>query len=510
VLLSGFAMETNAKPLDGQSQQIFTGLSVTGSPVRLSDMKNERTATPSLGWVLALTSVAYFMVVLDALVVVTALPRIQDDLHGGISTLQWTVNAYGIAFAAGIMLAGALGDRFGRRRVMILGLTLFTAASATCALSPTVSALIAARIVQGIGAAIVLPISLTILTTAAPPKRRDALVGVYTGLAGLAVALGPIVGGAITQGIDWHWIFWINVPVGVVTVALSTRRLPESFGTREPMDLVGVSLVTFGVVALVWALTRGGQVGWLSFETITALAGGTALLAAFVGWERRSTTPIVPLRLFANRIFAVGNAITFLMHGATFAVAFFVTQEFQFARGYSPLATGLHLFPFFAAPLFIAPVAGAMAERIGRRRLIRAGLLLQASGYTWVAVRGSLGTSWVELTAALLVASVGISMALPTVPTAVLSSVAMDEMGTASAINAMAQRFGSVFSIAIGGAVFAAFGHLGSPASVTSGMQPAVGVAAAFAVLALVASAAIPGDHARTGTAVEVPVPVQA
>jgi EmrB/QacA subfamily drug resistance transporter len=473
-------------------------------------MRNERAANHRLGWVLALTSVAYFMVVLDALVVVTALPRIQEDLHGGISSLQWTVNAYGIAFAAGIMLAGALGDRFGRRRVVAFGLTLFTAASAACALSSSVSALIAARIVQGLGAAIVLPISLTILTTAAPPKRRDALVGVYTGLAGLAVALGPIVGGAITQGIDWHWIFWINVPVGIVTVALSTSRLPESFGTREPMDLAGVSLVTFGVVALVWALTRVGQVGWLSPETITALVAGVALLAAFVRWEHRTAAPIVPPRLFANRTFAVGNAITFLMHGATFAVAFFVTQEFQFARGYSPLSAGMHLFPFFAAPLFIAPVAGAMAERVGRRPLIRAGLALQAIGFTWVAVRGSLGTSWVELTAALLVASVGISMALPTVPTAVLSSVAMDEIGKASAINAMAQRFGSVFSIAIGGAVFAAFGHLGSPASVTSGVQPAIGVCAAFAVLALVASAAIRRDHVSTSTAVEVAAPAPA
>ncbi|MBV9416816.1 MAG: MFS transporter, partial [Solirubrobacterales bacterium] len=224
--------------------------------------------TSRLGWVLGLTSTAYFMVVLDALVVITALPRMQHDLHVGVSTMQWTVNAYGIAFAAGIITAAALGDRFGRRLIFTCGLALFTLASAACALAPNIGEMIVARSVQGLGAAVVLPLSLTILTTAFPAQKRGMVVGVYGGLAGVAVALGPIVGGAITEGISWHWIFWINVPIGLGAVLFGLRLLPESHGAPERLDLAGVLLVTAGVVALVWALTRANDAGWASAEII--------------------------------------------------------------------------------------------------------------------------------------------------------------------------------------------------------------------------------------------------
>jgi EmrB/QacA subfamily drug resistance transporter len=444
-----------------------------------------------LGWVVGLTSTAYFMVALDALVVITALPRMQRDLHVGLSSLQWTVNAYGIAFAAGIITAAALGDRFGRRRVFTSGLALFTIASAVCALAPNAGELIAARTVQGLGGAIVLPLSLTILTTAFPVEKRGMIVGVYGGLAGLAVALGPVVGGLVTEGIDWHWIFWLNVPIGIAAALLGLRLLPESQGAPGRLDLVGVGLVTAGVVAIVWALTRADEIGWSSIETVSTLAAGVVLLTAFLAWENRVGEPMVPLRLFAVREFAFGNLTTFLMSGSVFAAAFFVTEEFQMGRGYSPLGTGLRLLPFFATPMFIAPVAGALSDRVGRRPIMVAGLALQTVGLVWVAVRGSLATSWVELAIALLVAGIGISMALPTVPTAVLSAVSPDEMGKASGINYMAQRFGAVFSIAIGSAVFSAYGHLGGPASVTAGFKPALWTCAALAVLAAISATGI-------------------
>jgi EmrB/QacA subfamily drug resistance transporter len=440
---------------------------------------------------MGLTSTAYFMVVLDALVVVTALPRMQRDLHVGVSALGWTVNAYGIAFAAGIITAAALGDRFGRRLVFNWGLALFTVASATCALAPGVTELIVARTVQGLGAAMVLPLSLTILTTAFPAEKRGMIVGVYGGLAGLAVALGPIVGGAITEGIDWHWIFWINVPIGVAAVLLGRRLLPESRGAAERLDLGGVTLITAGVVALVWALTRANDVGWGDLEIVGTLSAGCLLLAAFLWWEHRSAEPMVPLRLFASREFAIGNLTTYFLHGATFAAAFFITQEFQLARGYSPLATGLRLLPFFATPMIVAPIAGSLSDRIGRRPIMLAGLLLQAVGYLWVAARGSLSTSWLELDGALLIAGIGISMALPTVPATVLDAVAPQEMGKASGVNYMAQRFGTVFALAIATAVFSAHGHLGSPTAVTAGFQPALWVCVCFAVLAALSGFAI-------------------
>ncbi len=462
-----------------------------------------------LGWVVGLTSTAYFVVVIDATVVVTALPRMQRDLHVGLASLQWTLNAYGIAFAAGIISAAALGDRFGRRRVFNSGMALFTVASAACALAPNVTELIVARTVQGLGAAAVLPLSLTILTTAFPAEKRGMIVGVYGGLAGLAVALGPILGGAIAQAINWHWIFWINVPIGLTAVLLGLRLLPESHGAPERLDLPGVSLVTAGVVALVWALTRASQAGWGSAEVVGSLLSGLLLIAAFIWWERRTSEPMVPLSMFASREFTLGNLTSFLLNGATFPAAVFITEEFQLARGYSPLGAGLRLLPFFATPMIISPIAGALSDRIGRRPIMVTGLTLEALGFAWAAGRGSPTTSWIELDAALLVAGAGISMALPTVPTAVLSAVAPDKMGKASGINWMAQRFGTVFALAVVSAVFSANGHLGSPSSVTAGFKPALWACVAFAALAALTATGItprPTTALTPVTAVDLPI----
>ena len=279
-------------------------MTTTRSPSSAAGVRPNLRSRFESHWVLGLTSIAYFMVVLDALVVVTALPRMQQDLHASLAALQWTVNSYGIAFAAGIITAAALGDRFGRRRVFILGLVLFTLSSAACALAPSVTALIVARTVQGLGAAVVLPLSLTILTTAFPPQRRGLIVGIYGGLAGLAVAAGPLVGGVVTESLDWHWIFWLNVPIGLVAATLGTRLLPESRGLAQRLDLPGVALVTGGVVALVWSLVRASDIGWTSPQTVGTLVAGGALLLAFTWWQRRAPAPLVPLGLFRSRAFA--------------------------------------------------------------------------------------------------------------------------------------------------------------------------------------------------------------
>jgi EmrB/QacA subfamily drug resistance transporter len=441
------------------------------------------------------------MVLLDSSVVLTALPLMQRGLHASLASLQWTVNAYGIAFAAGIITAAALGDRFGRRRVFNAGLSLFTLASAACALAPGATELIAARTVQGLGAAAVMPLSLTILTAAFPQQRRGLIVGIYGGLAGLAIAAGPLIGGAVTEGLDWHWIFWLNVPVGLAATAAAARLLPESHGTHKRLDLAGVTLVTAGVVAVVWALVRANDAGRASPQVLVALGAGLALLAGFLAWENRAGQPLVPLRLFRSRAFAVGNATMFFMSGATFAAAFLVIQEFQFARGYSPVLAGVRLLPFFATPMLISPAAGAVSDRIGRRPVMVTGLTLQALGFAWVAARGSLSASWVELTLALLVAGIGVSMALPTVPTAVLSAVPQPEMGTAAGVNQMAQRLGTVFAIAISSAVFSAHGSLASPAAVTAGFRPALWTCVIFAALAVVTAAAITARVPRKATA---------
>src|SRR5258708_1731718 len=272
--------------------------------------------------------------------------------------------------------------------------------------------------------------------------------------------------------------------MGVAAAALSLRVLHESYGARERLDLTGVGLVTGGVVAIVWALVRASQARWASPEIVTTLTAGAVLLVAFAAWENRASQPMVPLRLFRDRAFAFGNATTFLMSGAIFAGAYLVAEEFQFARGYSPLSTGVRLLPFFAMPMVISPLAGALSDKTGRRPVMVTGLALLGGGFIWVALKGSLTTSRIELTLALLVSVICISMALPTVPTAVLNAVAPHEMGKASGINYMAQRLGGVFAIAISTAVFAANGHLGTPASVTDGFKPALAAFAGFALLA--------------------------
>jgi len=426
------------------------------------------------------------MCALDALVVTIALPRIEEDLQAGVASLQWMVNAYNIALAAGIIGAATLGDRFGRRRVFVLGLVLFAAASAACAVAPNAGLLIAARTIQGLGAAVLMPLSMTILTGAFPIEQRARVLGIYGGLAGLAVAGGPLIGGAVTEGLNWHWIFWFNVPIGLVAGVLSLRLLPESFGPRVAVDLAGIALVTAGVVGVVWGLTRGNSAGWTSAEVLASLAAGVVGLAAFVAWEARAPAPMLPLRFWRNRAFAAGNATAFLAMGSVSAGAYFAPQYFQLALGYAPLEAGLRLLPFFLTPTLIAPFAGAFSQRVGLRPVIAAGLLCECVGFAGVALAGS---SYAELVLALFVAGVGISMTLPTIPTAILGAVEPAENGMASGVTNMTQRLGAVFGIAVGVAVFSAQGGLESAAAVTDGFRPAMAVAAAgFALIgALVA-----------------------
>ena len=360
---------------------------------------------------------------------VTALPSIGRDLHAGLQTLQWTVNAYGIAVAAGIISAAALGDRFGRRRIFVSGVVLFTAASAACGLAGAGGPLIAARSLQGLGAAAI-TLSLTILTDAFPPERRGAVVGTYGGLAGLATALGPLIGGLVTEGLDWHWIFWINIPIGILVTGASARLLPQTHGPRERIDACGVTLVSAGAVSLVWGLVRSGSAGWDSFEILATLLAGAVLLAAFIGWEAVAPAPMIPPRLFRRRSFAFGSATQLLMSGSIFAAAFLIIQYVQIARGYSPVETGVRLLPWLVTPMLVSPLAGSLGDRIGPRPLIAGGLTMQAGGFAWIAIHAGSGLGYDELAISLLLAGIGISMALPTAGISLLG--ALVSLGIAS------------------------------------------------------------------------------
>jgi EmrB/QacA subfamily drug resistance transporter len=442
-------------------------------------------------WALALTPIAFLMVTLDALVVITALPAIHRELGASLSTLEWTVNAYTLAYAAGIITAAALGDRFGRRRMFVIGLVLFSAASAACALAPSVDMLIAFRVIQGMGAAIIMPLSLTILTAAFPPQQRGAIIGLWGGIGGLAVAAGPLVGGAITQGLDWHWIFWVNVPIGLVAAVLSLSFLNESFGPATRLDLSAVGLVSIGALGLVWGLVRAGDAGWGDAQTLVSLGVGLLLLAGFVAWERRAPEPMLPLRLFRSTTFAAANATGFLMVAALFGAAFLTAQYFQLGLGFSPLGTGVRILPWTATPIVVAPAAGVLSDRIGRRPVMAAGMLLQAVGLGWFALEVSTRVGYGQLVLPLLVAGVGVSMALAATPTAVLSAVAPADMGKASGANSTFQRFGSVFGVAVATAVFAANGHLGTAASFTAGFRPALAVLASLSLLGVLPALAV-------------------
>jgi EmrB/QacA subfamily drug resistance transporter len=437
-------------------------------------------------WTLALTSTAFFMVTLDTLVVVTALPSIHRDLGGTISTLEWTVNAFVLTYAAGIITASTLGDRFGRRVVFIAGLTVFTATSIACALAPSAEFLIAARAVQGLGAAMVMPVSLTILTSAFPAERRGSIVGIWGGIGGLAVAAGPVVGGAITQGLSWHWIFWVNAPIGIAAVLLSLLELPESHGPAVRLDPVANLLIAAGSAGVVWGLIRAGDEGWQSTATIGTLAAGLLLLAGFVAWEARADQPMVPMHFFRNLTFSSGTATGFLMSGTITAAAFLTAQYMQFGLGYSPLDTGVRLLPWTATPLVVAPLAGLLSDRIGRRPVLVTGMTLMGAGLIWFGLLATTGAAYAPFVLPLIVAGVGASMALPVTPTVVVSAVQPQEMGKASGVNATTQRFGSAFAIAIGAAVFAGHGHIATPASFVAGYQPALIVIACLALLGAV------------------------
>jgi len=453
-------------------------------------------------WALILTSVAFFMGALDSLVVITALPQIHREIGGSLSSLEWTVNAYTVALAAGIITAAAIGDRLGRRRVYIVGLAVFSLASAACALAPTVSLLIAARAVQGIGAAIISPLSLTILTSCFPAQRRGAIVGAWGGIGGLAVAIGPLIGGAVTQGLNWHWIFWVNVPIGILAALLSASQLPESRGAQTRLDIGGLVLISAAAVSILWGLIRSTDIGWASSEVIGALALGAAMVLAFVAWEARAAAPMLPLRLLTIPPFASAVATAFLMTGSIMSAAFLASQFFQFGLGYTPLETGLRFLPWTGTAFIVAPLAGSLSDRIGTKPLMVVGLLMNAAGLAWMSQVAAAGVGYDRLVLPLVLGGVGISMALTTVPTAALGAVTAADIGKASGVINMLQRFGAAFAIAVVSAVFAANGHFGSAASVAAGFKPATAVVAAMSVIG--ATLALATVRRRTPQAVEL------
>ena len=467
------------------------------------------TAATRETWTLVLASLGVFMTALDTLVVTTALPVLRVDLHASVSDLEWTVNAFNLAFACFLLTGAALGDRFGRRRMFTVGLSIFTAASAAAALSPTIGALIAARAAQGTGAAIVTPLTLTLITAAFPPEKRSVAIGLWGGITGLAVAGGPVVGGAVVNGLNWQWIFWINIPIGLALIPLAAGRLSESFCPRPHLDLVGVVVAGAGFLGLTWGLVRANSVGWGAAEVIGTLLGGVLLIGLFLLWEQRSPSPMLPLSLFRRRGFATANGVGFFLVAGLFGTLFLMMQFFQSALGYSPLQAGLRILPWTATPMVVAPLAGRLAARFGNRPFMALGMALQALGLGWVAAIAAPGMGYGALAVALVVAGVGTSMCVPTVANAAIGSVPPQEAGVASGTNNALRQLGGVFGVAILAAVFTHEGGYTSPQVFVHGFTPALWLGAALSSLGVLAALLAPG-HVRSAQSVAPVQPVPA
>ncbi|QMU79368.1 DHA2 family efflux MFS transporter permease subunit [Streptacidiphilus sp. PB12-B1b] len=450
-------------------------------------------------WAFVITSTAGFMAALDNLVVTTALPSIRAHLGGGITDLEWTVNAYTLTFAVLLMLGAALGDRFGRRRIFTLGLTLFTLSSLGAALAPDIGALIAARAAQGVGAALLTPVSLTLLTSAVPPARRGAAFGAWGAVNGMAIALGPLIGGTVVEHLSWQWIFALNVPIGLALIPLARLRLTESHGPNGRLDIPGTALASAGLFGIVFALIRGNSDGWSSPTVLTGLVAGAALLVAFVAWEMHTDAPLLPMRLFRNRAFAAVNSASLLMSLGMFGSIFLLSQWLQNAQGYSPMEAGVRMLPWTAMPMVVAPIAGLFVDRIGGRVIIAAGLALQTAGLTWFALIVAAHVGYAAQLPALILSGIGMALFFSPVAAVLMGSVEPEEQGVASGANSALREVGGALGIAVLTSVFTAHGGYGSPQAFADGLDPALWVGAAAIAAAVVAALVIPRRRRAAG-----------
>src|SRR4051812_48129748 len=448
---------------------------------------------PRTRWTLAIVSLALFMVVLDNLIVTVALPSIRTDLGASLQQLEWTVNAYTLAFAVTLIPGAALGDRFGRKRTFLAGLALFTASSAAAALAPGAAELVAARAAQGVGGAIVAPLTLTLLAEAFPADKRGAALGIWSGISGLGIALGPLVGGAVVDGLSWQWIFWINVPLGLALLPLAAGFLRESHGPSSRLDLPGVALVTSGLFGLVFGLVRGQAEGWGSLLIVTSLATGALLLAAFVAHERRTAEPMLPLDLFAERAFAVTNGVSFFMYFGTFGSIFLITQFVQQVMGYAPFDAGVRMLVWTGATAVTSPIAGILAERRGPRTLMALGLALQGIALAWLASAVGVDSTNSQLWLPFAIAGVGMGLVFAPSASALLSVVAPQRAGQASGANNAIREVGGVFGVAVMSTIFSGAGGFTSPQAFVDGFAPALWVGAAVVGAGALVALLLPG-----------------
>lgn len=447
------------------------------------------------GLALAATGVPMFMATLDNLVMTNALPVIHLELDANVEQLQWFVNAYTLSFASLILFAVGLGDRIGRRTMFLAGIVVFTAASVLAALSTDPTQLIVARAVQGASGAAIMPLSLSLLAGAVEPRRRPLAIGVWGGIAGLGVAAGPLIGGAVVEGWSWQAIFWINVPVGILALPLALLALPNTRGARLRLDVPGVLLAGLGVLGLVYGIVRGNDAGWDSLEVIAALVAGVALLAGFLVREARTAAPLLPLRLFRDRSFGIANLVGFGFSFGMFGAVFILIQFLQVVQGASPLEAAVQTTPWTMAPMVVAPLAGFIAPRVGTRVLIVAGLLLQAAGLAWLALVMGADTAYTTMLPAFIAAGIGMGLVFAPSSTAVLANIAEADTAKASGTNSTLREIGVALGIAVMTAVFTGAGGELTPTGYVDAAVPAIVVGAAVLLVSALAALLLPAGR---------------
>ncbi|GAA3822212.1 MFS transporter [Streptomyces phyllanthi] len=438
------------------------------------------------------SSVPMFMVALDNLVVSTALRTLAVDLDATTQQLQWFVNAYVLSFACLLMTGAALGDRFGRRMVFVAGVAVFTLSSIGCGLADTSEQLITFRALQGVGAAAVMPLSLTLLSQAVPERLRGMALGVWSGVSGLAVAMGPVVGGAVVDGLDWRWIFWINVPVCVIAIPLVLFALRESSLPGTRLDLVGMVLAAAGLCAVVWGIVHGETDGWTSGTVLGAFAGGAVLLAVFVAWEARVPQPMLPLSFYRVRAFTLTNVVSAAMYFGVFGSLFLLAQYLQVVPPHTPLEAGVRTLAWTLMPMFVAPVAGLLTDKVGGGRLMALGLFLQGVGLGWINLVADTDTSYSSLVGPMIVAGIGMGFVFAPTAAVVLGSVAKEHAGKASGANTTVREVGGALGIAVLSTVFVAHGSTRTPQEFVDGLHPAVWVGVAVVFVGALCALGIP------------------
>ena len=455
-------------------------------------------------WTFAISSIALFMAALDNLVVTTALPVIRASFQADLAELEWIVNAYTLTFAVLLLTGAALGDRFGRKKVFIIGLAIFTGGSVVAALSTNVTTLIVARAIEGVGGAIVTPLSLTILSAAVPRERRAVALGAWGGIAGLAIAIGPVIGGAIAQGLAWQFIFWINVPIGLAVIPLAAYGLTETYGPPARLDLPGLGLVSGGLFAIVWGFVRANELGWTSPAILGAFVVGGLLIAGFVGWEARTAEPMLPLRLFRSRTFSAANVVSMLMSFGMFGSIFLLAQFFQIVQHYSPLEAGLRTLPWTLMPIFVAPIAGLVSTRTGTRPLLVLGMSLMAIALFWMSLVTSPTVEYLALVPSFVIAGIGMGLFFAPIANVVLSAVRPEEEGKASGANNAIRELGGVFGVAVLASVFATYGSYATGQTFVDGLIPAMRVGAVVVGIGALVALALGG---RTRAPASEPLP---